>query len=161
MKARKKKTSARALHSDFGPIERQRHDQVVIERAPADMGDTTNRDRARVIDHRDPLWYYRRNRHITARERDAGFVLRELRARTGLEPSVVGAYSEMVGNGSLPALRIASIDHYQRYTEAMRMLPPNVSDAVYTVCCAQQRLGYGGIKHLKAGLKILARHFHV
>lgn len=76
MKSRKKRKPEATVYSDFGTPERRRQRPMTIERVPADMADTTNRDRVRAININDPLRKAFRNDVITRRERDAGLVLR-------------------------------------------------------------------------------------
>lgn len=143
----------------MGTEERRQHGPLVVERVPEDMADTKNRDRVRAIEINDPLYRYRRQGQITARERDAGLKLRELWEKAGLDPQIIGAYSEYISAGSIQAFRVVSIDHRERYEAALRLLTPNVKAAVERVIRYQERLGYGQMKHLKHGLKTLKRHF--
>lgn len=160
-----------ALHSDFGPKERKQHDLIVIERVGQDRSDKTkqhkedesteNRDRAKVVyERRDPLEYYRFNRHYTARARNAGLVLRGLYFVVMKRPSVISQYKEYIGKGSLPALYNHSIDKERLYKDALAKLTPNVKAAVIKVCCYEELLvGRGKIKYLKTGLGKLQKHF--
>lgn len=158
------------LHSDFGTPERNQHDVIVIERVGQDRIDknkqhdedesTANRDRAKVVyEKRDPLEVYRRNRHYTARQRDAGFVLRALYVSAGKTQNVISQYQEQIGRGSVVSLHVHSIDHEKKYKAALKTMTPNARAAVIAVCCHEEFLGYGKIRYLKAGLLRLQKHF--
>ncbi len=156
-KTKRKKQSA--VHSDVGTPERARHGPLVVERVPADMVDTTNRDRARAIEIDDPLYVYRRNRVISVTQRDAGLLLRELWNRTGREPRVVSQYTDMIASGSIEALRITSADHHQRFVEAVRAVGPIGSDTIVSAVCLQDFIPRGHYEILRRGLDILAKKF--
>lgn len=158
------------LHSDFGTPERKQHDMIVIEKVGQDRVDknkqheedesTANRDRAKVVyEKRDPLEVYRRNRHYTARERDAGLILRALYVSAAKLPNIISQYQEQIGRGSVVSLHMHSIDHEKKYKSALRTMTPNARAAVIAVCCHEEFLAYGKIKYLKAGLRRLQRHF--
>lgn len=149
------------LYSDLGTPERWQHDERVIEAIQHEEDESTkNRDRAKVVyEKRDPLEVYRRNRHYTARQRDAGRVLRALYMIAMKNPSIISQYKEYIGKGSLPSLYDNSIDKEEQYKAALRKLTPNVKAAVIAVCCYEEFLAYGNLKYLKAGLRRLQKHF--
>ena len=149
------------IHSDYGPRERSQHGPVIIEKVAEEHESRENRDRARALELDDPLYVYRRNRSITAAQRDAGLMLRELWVRTGLEPSVTSRYSELISEGSVESLRIASVDHYERYVSAIRAVGPIASDEVMSVVCLQQRIKPSNMEILRRGLNLLEKHFGV
>ena len=159
MVRRKSKQKVDALYSDYGPPERAQHGPVVIEFVPKDMQDTTRRNRARAVETDDPLYRLRRQGSITGRQRAAGMALRALWNRTGLEPRTISRYSDMIAAGSVENLNIKSIDHYQRFLTALRLLTPNVARAIVSVVCLQERVTGRRVEHVKHGLTKLQRFF--
>lgn len=160
LKLVKNKKKGPAVHSDLGTPERRRHGPMVLEAVPTDMVTVTNRDRVRALEVDDPLYIYRRNRVVNVSQRDAGLRLRRLWVSCGLEPSVVGRYDEMVGQGSVEALRLASVDHYEQFVSALRAVGPIASDEVMSVVCLQEFIDHRRYEILRRGLDVLARHFN-
>lgn len=147
------------VHSDFGTEERRQHGPIVIERIQHEEDEsTTNRDRARAIEMDDPLYVYRRNKTINAAQKCAGIILRELWARTGLEPRVTSRYEEWISAGSIASLRVKSADQYQHFVKAIRAVGPECSNEVIAACCLQERVR--NVASLRTGLDRLEEHFN-
>lgn len=150
---------AKAVFSDVGTPERARHGRYVTDKAATE--DTTTRDRRRYI-HDDPLRHYTKTRVITARQRDAGFELRELWHRIGLQGSVITNYGEYIAKGSVDALKISSFDHYKRFRHALESIRTKPEErAVIRVCCFEEALIRGEGLLLESGLERLRWHFRI
>ncbi len=158
----KRKPRTPVLHSDYGTAERSsgRQGPVEVEEVPVELQDTKHRSRLRVVEVSDPLYRLKRNGTINRRQRDAGLKLRELWVRAGIEQSVTSAYSELVGQGSIISLHDGRVDHYRRWSQAIRQLPlASVDPVIATVM--QERLPRHKIRHLKAGLDRLVRFWGI
>lgn len=148
-----------AVFSDLGTPERKQHSPLVLETVPADLVDTSNRDRVRAINVNDPLRRYRNNRTITPRQHRAGLALRAMWVRAGIEPRVTAEYMQTIGRGSVAMAHINGIDHYQRFVRTMRLFTPSVCSALISAVCLEERLPEHRVRYLKQGLVRLQREF--
>ncbi len=151
-----------AVHSDFGTPERRRKGPMVLEAVPDDMVSTKHRDRMRAVEVGDPLWILKRNGRISRIQRDSGLMLRELWNRTGREQRVIGnCYQEMISGGSVDALPLTTIDHYQRFRKAIDIVGRAGSNEVIAVCCMQEMVASNRVRFLRGGLTVLVRYFGI
>lgn len=83
----------------------------------------------------------------------------------GLEPRVVGGYSDMVSNGSIQGYRVLTLDRYRQYMRARDAIPNGLAQVVYGVCCLGEMCGKDGqdgrrrLQALRLGLHALAVHY--
>lgn len=157
-RAKRKSPEQGRVYSDFGTEERRNHGSVVIERIPKEMEDRDHRDHARAINTDDPLYRLRRQGTISAREKLAGELLRELWVDAQREPQTTAKYTQQIGRGSVQSAYVNGIDHHQRFIEIMRQFTPNVSKALM-ICVMQERLPRNRVKYARQGLARLQRIF--
>lgn len=147
---------------DTGPKERWQHGDETLVEATESAGQT------RVVNlTQDALdWYYRRcklavgNTERNRRLYDAGCQLRMDWTKAGLEPRVVGQYSDMISRGSIQGVAGERGDSYKRWQKAVQAVGPIASNEVVTVCCFGNPVGKGApMEILRRGLAELAGHY--
>ena len=158
-KKRKSRGANRRKAGDLGPPERRKHGPLVVEKVPPDVENRDGGERARAIAIDDPLYVYRRNRVITAAQRDAGLILREFWNRSGREPRLVAPYAELVSRGNTEGVHVTSAEHHRRFVEAIRAVGPIGSDVVVSVVCMQEFIPRGHYEILRRSLALLAKRF--
>lgn len=147
---------------DSGTRERWQHGDETLVEATERAGQT------RVVNlTQDALdRYYRRcklavgDAERNRRLYDAGCQLRMDWSKAGLMPQVVGAYADMVSNGSIQSMFSVKEDAYRRWRAAIKAVGPIASNEVITVCCAGEPVGKGApMEILRRGLDVLVKHY--
>ena len=146
--------------SDYGTPERHLKGGDIVE----ELTERAGIRRARVTIETALDWYYANNNLDKGPERnkllyDCGVRFRKDWTVSGLEPNVIGRYSDMVSAGSIQGLSGMREDAYKRWRAAILAVGPIASMEVIKVCCIGERVGRTGLEILRRGLGELASHY--
>lgn len=148
---------------DFGPPERHRHQEIVIEEAP-DLGIV----RARRVNG-TPLERYLSRGQITDEQHDAGRELYRDWYAAGRSPNVTAVYDVRIQGGREAEMTSSQVAGWHRFQEAMHAIGASLAPVVVEVALwersarawavAQHLPPADGIARLRAGLEELADHY--